>query len=209
MKRFGFLMIFLLSLTVLSSYEFQSGLRMGISASIGTGKGFWDWTNGETQRLFYPVPAYTAIFQMDSKKGWALESGLTYTENTSGIRVEEEVYLYKQKALEVPLMFKIYLGEQDFKTFMKLGPSCTYLFSKSSFVSQETYLSLLAENNPDRKWQYGLKCGLGLEYKGERGHWLLDLQVNSFYSSPNYSRIDGGNGNIRFHRFELSLGYLF
>lgn len=209
MKRTLLFFTFLLSLASLSSMEFQTGLRMGISASIGTGKGFWDWTDGDIQRLFYPVPSYSVILQAENEKGWAVESGITYSDNTSGLRMDDTIYLYRQKALEIPLMFKVYLSDTNIKPFMKLGPSLCYLLPGSSFQSEETSFSLLDENKPGRTWQYGLKCGLGLDISGKKHHWLLDFQVNSFYSSPDYSRIDGGTGNIRYHRFELGLGYLF
>lgn len=209
MKRMLGTLVFLFSLSAVFPQEFQAGLRMSISSSIGTGKGYWDWTEGEIQRLFYPVPSYSGILQMESKKGWALESGITYSDNTSGLRMDNTIYLYRQKALEIPLMLKIYLSDNKIRPFMKLGPSLCYLFPGASFQSEDLSFDLLEDNKPGQPWQYGLKCGIGLDIAGKKNHWLLDFQLNSFYSSPDYSRSDGGTGNIRYHRFELGLGYLF
>ena len=215
MKNFPFFaLLFLLSLTFgkLEALEIRKGVRIAAHSAIGTGKGFWDWygSDAETTRAIVPSGTGSLILQVNKGRAWAVESGLSLADNRCGLKVGGTDYIFRQPSLEIPLSFKTYFNDNPSRFFMKAGANLTYLLREAVFESKDKTLQLLAENSPGKSLHMGLQTGMGLDIETERNSiWVIEVLYTTFYTSPEYSRNDGSTGDIRYHRFELGLGYLF
>lgn len=205
------LLLLLFSRAPFWAVEYHGGMKLSINGAIGTGKGFWDWygADANTKRSLSPLPAGALLLQRDSEENWSLESGVGYYRNHCLLKVDGEEFCYEQPSWEIPLLLKLYLNNEKLRTYLKFGTAAVILTDQASFENSDGSMILINDSSPEDTFHMGLNGGFGLEYRNRAGIWLLDLQYATFYSSPEYSRTDGSIGNIRFHRFELGLGYMF
>ncbi len=214
MRRDRFFLIILMGICsagFLNAGELHWGARLAAHSAIGTGKGYWDWYGAEADTKRFAIPSGTGslLLQFTTNESWALESGLTYAVNSCGLDVEGEEYIFRQSSVEVPLIFRSYFNTRPVRLFFQGGTGLIYLSGEGSFKSEDEKI-LIADKEPDRKLHACFIAGLGLDIDREdAGHWILDLRYTTFYTSPEYERTDGTRADIRFHRFELGLGYLF
>jgi len=205
--------LFAIFLTAMSlpALEVNAGLKVSLSTAIGTGKGFWDWTapGTELQRTIAPAAGASFLLDFETERNWALETGISYGENRFGLKVDSDTYLFRQPSLEIPLLLKIYFSEKSSRIYAKGGGSCLILLNSTEIGSSEDSKGPPAAVKPERHVHGGIHLGLGFETGARKGRWLTELQYTTFYTSPEYIRSDGSRGDIRFHRFDLSLGYLY
>ncbi len=196
----------------LTALEIKNGIRVAAAASIGTGKGFWDWygPEAESERFLLPFPTGTLLFHLETTGAWALETGITFSQNSCGLDINGTDYIYRQSSAELPVAFKSYFSKKKPRFFMKGGANLIYLTGPASFNSTDGSVQLLVTENPKNPFHKGFLTGLGIEAAAKNSAlWVLDLTYQTFYTSPDYKRTDGTIADIRFHRFELGLGYLF
>lgn len=123
-----------------------------------------------------------------SQQGWEQNF-----ENLTNVSVANE-FVYKQKLnyIELPLLTHIYFGNKRFRGFVNLGPKVGYMLSETTEMS-ETLKSWLvgdfsSEPTPDptkytlahynkkadKKFDYGLMGGLGVELRTGIGNFSLE-----------------------------------
>ncbi|MDA3852458.1 MAG: outer membrane beta-barrel protein [Spirochaetaceae bacterium] len=204
----AWLLLFLLCGFV-EAQEYSLGVSASLYSSLGTDKGFWDnIDDGENfNRLFLPSPSFTIFGQYSPRSSWAMQLGLSYYENTCAIEIEGETFLFRQPTVEIPIRIKLFHLEGPWRPYSTLGIAPALFLPEASFQSDTQ--DLLSSKTPGNSLHVIVNLGLGMEYRKNNHHWNLAMIYSTFYSSPEYNRMDGTAGDIRFHRFELVLGYVF
>lgn len=210
--RKAFIVITLLNLYLLcSAQDLTLGLRVGLNNSIGTGKGYWDWTTGqEVHRLWSPSYIVSGLVHWQYNENAALELAGSYAASRSIMEVDGQEYILEQNSLEFPLALKLYHSEGNPRSYLKAGTSLILLSNNSSFRNTDTGLEFFTEQRPRNPVHGGMILGYGLEFRGPKDlRYLLEFLYSTYYSSPGYLRMDGSEANIRMHRFELGVGFLY
>lgn len=122
--------------------------------------------------------------------------------------------------LEIPLMTHIYFGSEKVRFFFNLGPQIGYLLSEK--ITRNEKLDSWLTNNPnstdnaiesyrtlaDKKIDYGITVGTGLELRSKFGNFALDgryyMGFGDIYNNKkkdNYSRSANRVLNVRLTYF--------
>lgn len=109
-----------------------------------------------------------------SQQGWKEDFGETSTTQKD---------IHKLNYLEVPLLTHIYFGNK-IRFFVNLGPKFGYLLSESEEMSDVTLngstdsSGSIVENQygkkVERKFDYGIMAGLGVEFRSKIGYFSLE-----------------------------------
>jgi len=207
MKRFIIILCFLQALT-LQAGTFRAGLEGSLGTAIGTGKGYWDWMDPsqDIQRIIIPSMSLSLTALTDIGPYFQMEGGIGYAWNTCKVKNGEEAYTFRQNALEIPLGLKLFFNTDRRNVYIKGGPVFFLLQDNGSFTGGPSGENMIA-SPPDNVFHTGIQLGVGYQ-KESSGHlWQGEIRYLTFYSSPDYTRIDGSTGDIRYHRMQMTISF--
>lgn len=173
------------------------------------------------------LPGMTAgvMFRYIEEKNFGLIAELNVTQRGWKETFEESDFAYNHRLtyLELPIMTHIYFGNHRVKGFFNLGPELNLLLGdgiSSNFNYQEaatmdyfiqrTHHLEQMTMKPDRRLDYGICAGAGMELNLNRKHSLL-LEGRFYYGLtdvfPNHKTDVFSSSNSM--TVTITLGYLF
>lgn len=203
-RPFFFLVFLHLSLS-LSAMDLSAGLRGIFSLGQGCGKGFWDWTDTQSEGSLFMLPGGGAALSVEwgFSEYLMMETGFLYIYGRCGQTLDDTEYRYGQHSMELPLLLKgrIPLGRRDL--MIALGPSLVFLPGDAVRKVNGTGIPSPA----GRTVLAGLQAGV--DYRIPRtGRRTLVFAFRFVHPlmSPEYGWEPSGSGNFRINRFDFSLG---
>jgi len=195
----------------LEAERIHLGLSTTLGTAIGTGKANWDWTDA-TMDIQRHTPltlgvALPVLIRMGSL--FQLETGLGYYWNRTAVQNGPEIREYQQNSLEVPLALRLYLLPENQTFYIKSGTALLYLHGPGRFDNLIDHESFFTGHLPGKQLHAALQVGAGYMLKKKNSSWQIELHYITFYSSPEYLRIDGTLADIRFHRMALNMACYF
>ena len=212
MKRKILLLSMLALAPALFSLDFHFGAEAALGTAIGTGKGFWDWTDKSEDTLRDPFVfngGGSLLMLTDLSPLFQLETGISYYINRCKIENDDVIRIYNQDSLDIPLGLRMFFNRGQRGFYIKGAAALTILMDNASFEDDKGDNDLFSSSVPGQRYHSSLQAGLGYQKEFKYGLWQLEARYANFYTSPEYERKDGTIGDVRFHRIQIALGWFY
>lgn len=188
MKK-AIILIAALSAAVCSKAQGKFQPELAVGASCGTNFSSVSFSPKVKQKMLMGFHA-GATLRWNTETNLGLQAELNFSQQ--GWQEEFETqpqYEYKRTInyLELPFLTHIYFGSKRVKVFVNLGPQIGYAFSESTssnlddnFKDEEKSDTFQHDKPIDKKFEWGLCGGPGLELRTGIGYFLLEGRY--FYS---------------------------
>lgn len=214
MRRRLFLLVLLAA--ALSPSLYAGPLHFGAEAvmgtAIGTGKGYWDWTDKTEDTLRDPFVfngGGSLLILADLTPLFQLETGVSYYVNRCKIENDGITRIYRQDSLDIPLGLRMFFRRGRRGLYAKGAAALTILMNNASFEDEDGDDDLFSSSVPGQRYHASLQAGLGYQREFKYGIWQIEGRYANFYTSPDYERADGTTGDVRFHRIQLAFGWFY
>ena len=212
MKRIVMLLTIYTMTVSLYAGTFHFGGEAALGTAIGTGKGYWDWTDKTEETLRNPFVfngGGSLLMLVDIHPLFQLETGVSYFVNRCRIENDGVNRIYRQDTLDIPLGVRMFFKRGKRGVYVKGAAVLMILMDNASFTDEDGNDDLFSSSVPGQRYHAGLQAGMGFQQEAKFGIWQLEARYANFYTSPDYEREDGTIGDVRFHRIQLAFGWFY
>ncbi len=212
MKRKALLLMLLTLTAALQARTFRFGGELALGTAIGTGKGYWDWTDKSEETLRNPFVfngGGSILILADLSPLFQLETGVGYFVNRCKIENDGVTLIYRQDSLDIPLGLKMFFSRDKKGLYVKGAAALMILTDSASFADEDGDDDLFASSVPGQRYHAGLITGMGYQKETAYGLWQLEARYANFYTSPDYKREEGTLGDVRYHRIQMAVGWFY